>query len=287
MMDLVAFDPWLRCEPQVPGNVLYSFPPVVQFEARPAVIVRINEESMEADGIFLSPISQSVAVAELGPSDLDRSKSAFVAKLQTRTRQEFLSCFLSVFADVVCFETKTINDACSLAREWARRTAGLKINFPVAAFRIDGCEQSSLGGQHQLRERLSVFFDVDNHFNKVIVLETGDGTKGSPILISEAGLMRRERAKKSLNWTWYTLKELGHGMARQLATVTRREDVNFINAFEEMRLPRPLFQCDSALGKSWSWWLKRDLDVFCPRASRLSIVAHCLGLDIATYYQGQ
>jgi hypothetical protein len=76
-------------------------------------------------------------------------------------------------------------------------------------------------------------------------------------------------------------------MARQLATVSDGQDINHINAPEAMRLPQLLLRHESALAHAWARWLDARHDGVCPRPDRLSALARCLGLDIATQYQGQ
>lgn len=212
-----------------------------------------------------------------------------VAKLEARSSQDLISCFLGYLVDVICFEAESLPVACSMALKWTQLREESKShgNLPVAAFRIGQRETGLCEDPRTLRDALSAVIDPIRHFSKLVLLpEDTDDTQVRALLHVEAIAARRRRSRSGYRWTGHTLKQVGHGLVQQLATVRHLGDVNCINALETRRLPQPLLGQDLRLGELWSGWLGRKHDMLHHRSGRLSILARCLGMDLATMYEG-
>ena len=291
-MDLIADSPWVQFTQKAPNRVYYGFPPFTYPSVRPCVIARVAQDSLTAHniGIYLSRINrQGIALAELRPCKLDTSRMVYVTKLEARSSQDMVSCFLSYLVDVICFEATSPDTACTMVLNWTQKRAQSSPNgnLPVAAFKIYQPGATLGGGLESLRDALSAVLDPAQWFSKLVLLPVDtDGSQINALLLPEAVLARRRRARNGYHWTGYALKEVGHGMAQQLATVRNLRDINCINALETRRLPQPLLGQDLRLGALWSSWLSRKHDALSPRSGRLSILARCVGMDIATMYEG-
>ena len=292
-MDLLADSPWVQFTQKAPSKVYYAFPAFAYPNVRPCVIARMAHDTFSAHnvGIYISHMSpQGIALAELRPCQFDPSRMAYVAKLEARSAQDMVSCFLSYLVDVICFEAASLPAACAMARKWTQhreesRPCG---NLPVAAFIIDQGEAELHKNPENLCNALSAVLDPSQWFSKLVLLpaETDDAQIRA-LLQSEATLARRRRARNGHQWTGYTLEQVGHGLAQQLATVRSLGEINCINALETRRLPQSLLGQEWRLGALWSSWLGRKHDLLYPRSGRLSILARCVGMDMATTYEGR